>query len=89
MVQYAKVDTKSKQKKTALNPRDTIFKFIRNATIDPNALLTSLNTGNVNNALWKRWFIENQIPIVPFKEIKDTFKKAPCPLTCQHSWILI
>ena len=81
MFQDAKVDTKRKRKETALNPTYTTYNFLRFTTINANALLTSLNTGKIKDVLKKRWFIENKITIVPFKDTEDTPKKAPCPLT--------
>ena len=87
--QDVKVDTKRKQKETSLNPMDNMFNFLRCTTIDENASLTSLNTGKLNNFLQKRWLVEKQIPIVPFKYMKDTFKKATCPLTYRHYRLLI
>ena len=89
MFQDVKLDTKVKLKETVLNATDTMLNFFRRPTINSNALLTSLDTVNLNNFLQNWWFIENQIPIVPFKDMKYTFKKAPCPLTHQHSHILI
>ena len=84
MFQDTRVDTKRKQKETALNPTDTLFNFLCCATIDANALLTSIKMGKLNYVLQKRWLIEKKIPIVPFKDMKDTFEKAPCPLTHRH-----
>ena len=73
MFQDAKVDTKRKRKETELNPMDTMFNFLCRAKTDANTFLTSINTGNINDVLQNRWFIEKQIPIVPFKDMKDTF----------------
>ena len=64
---------------------DTMFNFIYNATVDANASLIYINMGKLNYVLLKRWFTEKKIPIVPFKEINDTFKRAPFPLTHRHS----
>ena len=89
MFQDTRVDTKRKQRETALNPTDTLFNFLCCATIDANALLTSIKMGKLNYVLQKRWLIEKQIPIVPFKYMKDTFKKATCPLTYRHYRLLI
>ena len=72
MFQDTKLDTKRKRKETALNPTDTMFNFIRRATIDANDLLTSLNMVKLNDVLRKWWFIEKKTPIVPLKYTKDT-----------------
>ena len=64
---------------------DTMSNFLRRATIDDNDLLTSLNTDKLNNVLQNWWFVEKQITIVLFNGMKDTFKKAPCPLTNRYA----
>ena len=68
---------------------DNMLNFPCRATIYANDLLTSLNTGNSNIFLWKQWFIEKQIPIVPFNDTRYILKKVPGPLTHQHSRLLI
>ena len=87
--QDVKVDTKRNQKKTALNPMDTMFNVLHRAKIDANASVISINMGKINYLLQNWWFMEKKIPIVIFKDTKYTIEKAPWPQTNRHAWILI
>ena len=89
MFQDAKLYTKSKRKETSLNPMDTMFNFIYRKTTYFNYFLTSLNMGKLDNVLWMQCFVEKKFPIVPFKDMKDRFEKALCPITHWHYRLLV